>query len=348
MGEKDYYAVLGVEPENTGEAENGGNESGVADPIEADVEEMQNALEASGEETDTNGTREDEETTPPSVEPTPPLAQGRLAEKSEDEEENPSTASGPPPFKAREAEGKAQSAEENARYAAARRRAEAERDAAVARAQEDAKQYAENAVAELLKKADFTNPYTGEKIRTMAEFEAYEAQKVQEEDKAFVQSTGMTDEQFKAYIGSRPEVQEAARAKQEADRVLREAREREAREKVEAQVKEISALNPAIQSLSDLTKLETYPEIYEKVKRGYSIADAYRLANMADIESRAVARAQQQARNAERTKAHLQTTEARGAGSVEVPADVKAEYRALNPGITDAEIQKHYAGYARR
>ena len=41
-------------------------------------------------------------------------------------------------------------------------------------------------------------------------------------------------------------------------------------------------------------------------------------------------------------KQHMGQTKERGAGAVSVPADVKEMYRALNPGITDAEIQTHY------
>ena len=270
------------------------------------------------------------------------------AETTEAEAREDAEASSEADSEAEEAKQTTQSKEDNARFAAARRKAEAERDTAIARAQEEAKQFAEKAVAEVLKTAGLTNPYTGNPIRTRAEFDAYAAQLQKEQQETFVQQSGMTQEQYDAFIQSRPEVQAAKKAKEEADAVIQRARAQEAKAKVDEQVKEISALNPAIQSIADLTKLETYPEIYERVKRGYSIIDAYKLTNLADIEAKAAARAQQQMRNSVQSKAHLEKMQTRGAGGVEVPADVRAEYRALNPGISDEEIRKHYAAYAKR
>lgn len=342
MDEKDFYEALGVEPE-------GGNEPEVAEPAGADVEEMQNAegemQNDEGEEAEdiaedgeegTSSTAsgppsprgdgvkgEDEETTPPSTAPTPPLAQGRLEEQG-------------------------QSKEDNARFAAARRRAEAERDAEVKRVREEAKAYADAQIAEVLKTAGFKNPYTGEDIRTMAEFNAY-TQKLREEQKnAVMQGSGMSEEQFRAFMEGSPEVQEARRIKLEAEATLREAKERAAREKVDAQIREISEMNPAVKTLEDLAKLPNYPEIYAKVKSGYSIVDAYKLLNLGEIEARAAKRARQEVRNAAQSKNHLEKTVDKGTGRVEVPEDVKVQYRMLDPDITDEEIQKHYASYARR
>ena len=42
---------------------------------------------------------------------------------------------------------------------------------------------------------------------------------------------------------------------------------------------------------------------------------------------------------------HLAATVNRASGGVPVPADVAAQYRALNPGISDGEIARHYNRY---
>ncbi|MBO7377124.1 MAG: hypothetical protein J6V01_08510, partial [Clostridia bacterium] len=65
-----------------------------------------------------------------------------------------------------------QSAEENARYAAARRKAEAERDAAIAEAQAEM----ENRIVSM----GIVNPYTGEPVEDMEGFERYTAALVED------------------------------------------------------------------------------------------------------------------------------------------------------------------------
>lgn len=315
--EFDYYAALGVAEEGTegvSEATEGVNDTGVTDPDEAAEEVRADAGTGTGEGNN---------------------AEAGTEEKNQDED-------GGTPGKT------AQSKEDNARFAAARRKAEAERDAAIKKAEEDAKAYAENAVADILKTAKLTDPYTGQPIRTKAEFDAYAEKLRKEQRETMMQQSGMTEEEYEAFIASHPKVLEAAKATEAANAVLNRARAKEAQEKIQAQLEEISALNPAIHSIEDLTKLDTYPEIYEKVKKGYSIADAYKLTNLADIEARAAEKARQETRNLVQSKGHLERTITRGTGAADVPADVKAEYRMLVPGATDEEIQKHYTAYAKR
>ena len=81
------------------------------------------------------------------------------------------------------------------------------------------------------------------------------------------------------------------------------------------------------------------------VKRGYSISDAYRLANYDALTQRAAEASRQAAISKAKSKEHLTATTQRGAGAVSVPDDVKAEYLAFNPDATEAEIQKHYQKY---
>lgn len=326
MDEMNYYEVLGVEPEETANAE-GAEEPAVAEPGETSVEEMQSD-ESTVETAETENAAEDGEGAPhPSADADTFSSEGKASEK---EKRLP------------------QSAEENARFAAARRKAEAERDAEVARVRKEAKQFADAQIADILQTANFTNPYTGAPIRSMAEFDAYKERLQEEQRGAFMKQNGMTDEEYDAFIQSQPEVRKAKETQKQAEAVIREAREKEAKASIDAQIEEISAINPAITSLADITKLKSYPEIYEMVKRGYRIADAYKLTNLAEIESRAAQRAKQQTMNAVQSKQHLEKTVSRGTGSVEVPAEVKAEYRMLDPGISDEEIQKHYASYVGR
>ncbi len=354
MDEMNYYAVLGVEPEEPANAE-GAEEPEVTEPGETSVEETQNDESTAGRKAGSP------QVLVPEGEEDEHGSEAAFSDRGNDSERTLRERGGETPHPSADAdtfssEGKAsekekrlpQSAEENARFAAARRKAEAERDAEVARVRKEAKQFADAQIADILQTANFTNPYTGAPIRSMAEFDAYKERLQEEQRGAFMKQNGMTDEEYDAFIQSQPEVRKAKEAQKQAEAVIREAREKEAKASIDAQIEEISAINPAIKSLADITKLKSYPEIYEMVKRGYRIADAYKLTNLAEIESRAAQRAKQQAINAVQSKQHLEKTVSRGTGSVEVPAEVKAEYRMLDPGISDEEIQKHYASYVGR
>lgn len=238
--------------------------------------------------------------------------------------------------------------EERARYAAARRKAEAERDAAVARARQEAQQAAQRQVDEFIRQSGMTDPYTGKPITTKAEYDAYR-QRFESERKAEVmRKSGMSDEQFRQFVQALPEVREAQQAKQAAEDAARQAREQQARVRVDEQIREIAKLDPSITKLEDLQRMESYPRFYELVKKGNTLVDAFWLANREQLQQSTAEASRQAARNSAQSKQHMATTTSRGAGSVPVPAEVKAAYRELNPNATDAEISKHYNAYLRR
>lgn len=157
-----------------------------------------------------------------------------------------------------------------------------------------------------------------------------------------LKKSGMSDEEFNAFVNDLPEVKQAKEAQAAAEQAQQEANEAQARVKVDEQLKEISKLNPNIRELKDLAAMETYPKFYELVKKGNTLVDAYRLANFEALTSSAAAATRQAALNNLQGKQHMGQTKERGAGAVSVPAEVKEMYRALNPGATDAEIQAHY------
>ena len=245
-------------------------------------------------------------------------------------------------------EGQPQTPQERARYAAARRKAEAQRDAAVEQARKEAREEADRILSDAFAKTGLMNPYTKQPIRTRAEFEAFDKQRQEESRKSFMKKNGMNDEQYDAFVASLPEVQAAAEAKARADQQERAAREQEARAKLDDQVKQISKLDPAIRDLESLIRSENYDKVYGLVQKGYELADAFRIVHFDRLSQKQVAAARQQTTNSARSKSHMSQTAARGAGAVNVPADIKAQYRSMIPGITDAEIQRHYASYMKK
>lgn len=235
--------------------------------------------------------------------------------------------------------------EQDAHFAAARRKAE--REAEIAKIRQEAQAEADQKFEQFFQNSGLVNPYTRQPIRSKAEYDAYRAQYEAEQKSNLLKKSGMSDAEFAAFVSGLPEVREAKEAKAQAEAAARAAREEQAKLKVAEQLKEIQAIDPNIKELKDLAKLDTYSQLYDMVKRGYSIADAYRLSNFDALTQKAAEASRQAAMNAAKSKEHLNPTVQRGAGAVTVPEDVKAEYLAFNPGATEAEIQKHYQKYVK-
>lgn len=230
-----------------------------------------------------------------------------------------------------------QSAEENARYAAARRKAEQERDAAIERARADAQAEAQRVLDDTFRGSGLINPYTKQPITSKADFDAYKQAFEADQRAKLLKRSGMNEAQFDAFIQSIPEVRRAKEAETAANRARAEM-------KVQEQLTEIRKLNPNIQSVRDLTTMESYPQLYAMVQRGYDLADAYRLANFTELSKREAGAARQSAINAVKSKSHMvPAAERSGASEVVVPEETKQLYRQLNPGVTDDEIKRHYA-----
>lgn len=237
-----------------------------------------------------------------------------------------------------EQEGAKQTPEQNAAYAAARRKAEAERDAAIRKAQEDAQRTIDDA----FKSSGLKNPFTGKPITSKAEFDAYRQQAGDARKSQLMEQAGLSEEEYTALVNDLPEVRQAREAREKAESAMRRADEAQAKAKIDEQLQEIGKLDPDIRELNDLAKMENYPQFYELVQRGNSLLDAYKLANFDKLVQKNTAAAKQAAYNNTQSKQHMGRTKERGAGAISVPNDVKEMYRAFNPDATDAEIQAHY------
>lgn len=306
--------------------------------IDAEGAEVTEPAEPSGDTT-AQGANEQEPAEPAAVEE---QIEETNAERAEDGGQ--STGGDSPEC---QADGQKQTPEQNAKFAAARRKAEAERDAAIAKARQDAQAEAQRTIDEAFRISGLTNPYTKKPITSKAEYDEYRARLEADRKARLLKKSGMSDEEFQQFVQGLPEVKQAKEAQAAAETAARQAREQQAKLKVEEQLKEISALDPSIQELKDLAKMETYPKFYELVKRGNTLTDAFKLANYEALTGRAAAASRQAAINSAQGKQHLSPTTQRGAGAVSVPADVKAEYLAFNPDATDAEIQQHYNRYVK-
>lgn len=223
-----------------------------------------------------------------------------------------------------------QTDEENARYAAMRRKAEA-----------DAEKRMNSELDKNIASLGLTDPYTNRPITNQAEMQAYRQRFVEEQRKEVQEKAGMSPEDYRRFVDSLPEVQAGKAAQQKV-------MDLEIREKINSQMREIQMISPEIKSMEDLSKLDNFEKLYDMVGRGYELADAYKVLNYDRLTAKTAEAAKQQALNSIGGKSHLQPVTPRGQGAVCVPADVAAEYRALMPEATDAEIQAHYNKYARK
>ena len=219
----------------------------------------------------------------------------------------------------------AQGREENAKYAAARRKAEAERDAAVAQAKKAAQDEMDKTLREVLDASGLKDPFTGAPIRTKEEFDRYRQGKSDETRRNLQRKSGMTQEEFDSFVAELPEVKAAKEAKEKADAEARKAAETQAKARVDAELQEIRKLNPKIRTLADLTGLENY--------------DAYRLVNRDALTRQAAEAGKQEAMNAAQSKQHMARTKTKGAGDVEISKEEMEAFRLFNPDLSAAEIR---------
>lgn len=238
-----------------------------------------------------------------------------------------------------------QSPEENSRYAAARRQAEAQRDQArneLAAERERSKRLLDESIASL----GMVNPYTGAPITDKASLDAYNNAKASEAKSQFMQSQGLNEQQYQQMINSLPEVQAAMRAKAESERAAAEYRNMQAKSSIESQLSDLQKLDPDIKSIDDLAKMENYDEFYGYVKKGNTLADAYRLANFSKLMEKNTAAEKQRSLNAAAGKQHMTpVASATPSGLDAVPAETMSYYRMLMPDASDEDIAKEYQSY---
>lgn len=219
--------------------------------------------------------------------------------------------------------------EERSRQAHGRRQRELEQARTDAVAGERAR------ISEVLKRLGIANPdKNGAPIESLEELEAYERA---ESDRRLNDGKG-TAEDVRRIV--REEEARRVRDQQAKDQQAANAAAFEAR--LSEEIKAISEYDPSIKTVDDLTRKEgSNPTFRNYINRGLTFLEAYELTHKNEIRARDRA-----ASAAETTKMvgkdHLRGTTSRSDGSVDVPDDIKAQYRIFDPNISDADIRKHY------
>ena len=247
--------------------------------------------------------------------------------------------------------GQVQTPEERRANAARRRQQEQQQavDAAVAAARQEEQAKAAEAIKDLFEKAGMKNTITGEPITTVEEMQQWQRQLRQAQLEKDLKAGKLTAEGLNQMIEDHPMVQKAGEIQKQQEQQRTQQAQAEAKAKIEGEIAEIGKMDPTIKGAGDLLKMPKAKEFYAYVQKGYSFLDAYRLANFEEITQRNAEAARQQAQAAARGKEHLTVVgNPRNTGAASVPADQMQLYRMMNPGASEADIQKHFNKYQKR
>lgn len=223
--------------------------------------------------------------------------------------------------------------EEDSRFASVRRKAEED-----ARAKYEAET---NTINNEFKRVfgGYTNPVTGKPIESWKDYiEAIEAQNRKAQEDSFKEK-GIDPKALDEYIQNSP-------AMRQAQEILAQNQKAEAERQLNEDIKALSALDSDIKNVDDLIKHPSYEKVLQMVQNnGYSLVDAYKIANFDSLVNKQSAAAKQAAINQAKSKDHLEKTSGisdTGKDLVEIPASVLASWRQVYPDLTPQQLKEKY------
>ena len=268
----------------------------------------------------------------------------------------------------------AEQSPEERRANAARRRQEEQQaaiDAAVAAARQEERQRADQALENLFTQAGMRNTFTGEPIKTLDDFNAWQTRFRNEQLQNQLAKGELTVDGLNALVDDHPVVKQAkavlsaARPESNAGdpqnaappsspvsvpsvslQQPSAAQQAADNARIQVEIAEISKLDPSVRNIGDILNMPTGREFYANVQKGHNFLDAFRLANFDRLSAAKAESARQQAIVNDRGKSHMTgATNTRGPGSVSVPDDAMTMFRTFNPNASDAAIQAYYNKY---
>lgn len=216
-------------------------------------------------------------------------------------------------------ESDGQGKDKNAIYADARRRAEAKLQREREAFEKEKAGAITKGVNEQIALMGLVDPKTQKPIVDAEGMRAYRDALASKRMEQTAQSKGMTAEELSELVSLHPDVMAAKEAQQRIARQAEETKRQAAETQLREDVAAIGKINPDIKSFDDLRKLDRFDAIYDKIKRGYSVADAYMTEYRDALSDARVREAEQRVRNGNAGKSHMQRMEARGDGGTEVP-----------------------------
>ena len=126
-----------------------------------------------------------------------------------------------------------------------------------------------------------------------------------------------------------------------AKRIIEQTERDNYNKSISEQIEMINKIDPEINSLEDLSKLENCNDITEKVKAGYKLYDAYVICNLDKIQNAKIASAKKQAKDNYDSKGHMKKSAGKSSTVIDVPNDIYQMYKR-NTKMTDEQIKAHY------
>lgn len=194
-----------------------------------------------------------------------------------------------------------------------------------------------------------SNPYTGQPIRSEADYRAYREADEQARRTQQLQAAGIDPETVRGLVDEavRPLREKVQRQELASMRELAQGVDAQAQESIRQGVESIRRLYGAeVGSVEDIVAMPTGAQFNGYVQKGLSIEEAYYLANRKDIDARRLGAARQAGINRASGKGHLGAVPPAGGEPPYQPTEAeKAAYRAFMPDATDAEIARAYGAY---
>ena len=238
------------------------------------------------------------------------------------------------------------------RRANAARRRQQEQQEAIRTAVQQALQERDRQQAEEMKNffenAKLSNPITGEPIRSMEDFRAWQTAQENARIEQELKDGKLTTETLTSLIDRTPAMQEMRRRQEQQAAAARQAQEAEQMREVERQLQEIRKVDPSIKTVGDLMHRPYSKAFYEAVQRGNNFEDAFYLATRKQREEATAERAQQAAANNIRSKDHLRATSIGGKAGANITPEEEKYYRLFNPKATQEEIQRFQNKYRKQ
>lgn len=193
-----------------------------------------------------------------------------------------------------------------------------------------------------------TNPYTGQPIRSEADYRAWQAEKQRRDSEEQLRAAGIDPATIQGAVDRQvqPLRQELEMARLATMRERARRAQDAAQVTIRQQLELITRLDPNVKSMEDIAAMPTAEAFRGYVAKGLGLEEAFYMANRKAIEERKLTAARAAGVSAAASKGHLAPVGGGGqAETVEVPAEQRALYRELMPDATDTEILAAYKQY---
>lgn len=224
------------------------------------------------------------------------------------------------------AEPQTQTAEANAAFANMRRQLEAAKRQQREVDEMYARQY-----------GNFSNPETGQPIRSAKDY--FDAMAAQERvnARAQMQEKGIDPSIIDSMIANSPVIRQAKAATAELNGLR-------AQQMLENDYKEILELDPSLNSTDEILNDPLMPLMMDKVARGMSLVDAYKIVNFDKLSSQKGQAAKQAAINQVKSKNHLATGAALNVADAgdEIPSNLVEKFKEIFPEKSMKELKALY------